>query len=44
MACPGGCVGGSGTLLLTLKGETKVKIFSEQSLCKTAQDNPKIKK
>jgi [FeFe] hydrogenase (group B1/B3) len=44
MACPGGCVGGPGTLLPTLKAETKVKAFSGQSPYKTALDNPKVKK
>ncbi len=41
MACPGGCVGGPGTLLPTIKAESKVKAFSDQSPYKTALDNPK---
>jgi [FeFe] hydrogenase (group B1/B3) len=41
MACPGGCVGGPGTLLPTIKAEGKVKAFSLQSPFKTALDNPK---
>lgn len=43
MACPGGCIGGPGSLLPTVKAERKVREFSGQSPYKTALDNPRAK-
>lgn len=44
MACPGGCVGGPGSLLPTVKGEKRVREFSKTSPYPTALDNPKANK
>ncbi|TCL62287.1 [FeFe] hydrogenase (group B1/B3) [Hydrogenispora ethanolica] len=43
MACPGGCVGGPGTLLATRQGSVKVQEFAKHSPYPTAFDNPKAK-
>jgi [FeFe] hydrogenase (group B1/B3) len=39
MACPGGCVGGPGTLSLIPRASAAVKAFSEESPYGTANDN-----
>lgn len=44
MACPGGCVGGPGTLIKTKKAEKQVDKFSEESPYRTAENNEKLKK
>ncbi|HYH03928.1 MAG TPA: [Fe-Fe] hydrogenase large subunit C-terminal domain-containing protein, partial [Bacillota bacterium] len=41
MACPGGCVGGPGTLLPTKQATAKVQGFASVSPYPTALDNPK---
>ncbi len=41
MACPGGCVGGPGTLLPTKQATVKVQEFAKKSPYETALDNPK---
>ncbi|MGI6168799.1 MAG: monomeric [FeFe] hydrogenase, partial [Christensenellales bacterium] len=41
MACPGGCVGGPGTLMPIARAGASVKDFSNQSPYKIAQDNPR---
>lgn len=41
MACPGGCVGGPGTLLPTKQATAKVQGFAGASPYPTALDNPK---
>ncbi len=43
MACPGGCVGGPGTLLPIRQGTTEVQKFAKSSPYLTAIDNPKTK-
>ncbi len=43
MACPGGCVGGPGTLLPTRQATAKVQEFAKSSPYPTAIDNPKTK-
>ena len=43
MACPGGCVGGPGTLLPTKQATAKVQEFAKTSPYPTALDNPKAK-
>jgi [FeFe] hydrogenase (group B1/B3) len=40
MACPGGCIGGPGTVLPTVKGERRVREFAKTSPYPTALDNP----
>lgn len=40
MACPGGCVGGPGTLLPTRQATLKVEEFAKMSPYETALDNP----
>lgn len=40
MACPGGCVGGPGTLSLIPRAGAAVKAFAESSPYATADDNP----
>jgi iron only hydrogenase large subunit-like protein len=44
MACPGGCVGGPGTLIKTKKAEKEVDKFSKKSPYRTAENNEKLKK
>lgn len=41
MACPGGCVGGAGTILPINKAMISVKQFQEQAQMKLATKNPK---
>jgi len=43
MACPGGCVGGPGTLLSTKRGTSNVEKFASKSPYKFAFDNLVIK-
>ncbi len=43
MACPGGCVGGPGTLLANRPAAQKVQEFAKVSPYPTALDNPKTK-
>lgn len=43
MACPGGCVGGPGTLLPTKQATVKVQEFAKKSPYPTALDNPMAK-
>mgnify|MGYP006274122703 CR=1 FL=1 len=43
MACPGGCVGGPGTLLKTKKGNKQVRDFASKSKYKLAKENEKLK-
>lgn len=40
MACPGGCVGGPGTLMPIARAGASVKAFSQKSPYEVAQDNP----
>ncbi len=40
MACPGGCVGGPGTMSLIPRAGTAVKAFADNSPYATADDNP----
>lgn len=42
MACPGGCVGGPGTLLPTEKGEKEAKDFAKKSPYQDVFENPFI--
>jgi len=44
MACPGGCVGGPGTLIRINKATTQVNKFSDQSPYMTAVENEKLQK
>ncbi|HEY4543857.1 MAG TPA: 4Fe-4S dicluster domain-containing protein [Tissierellaceae bacterium] len=43
MGCPGGCVGGAGTLLPTPKAKKEVTKFANESPYKTVYENPNIK-
>jgi [FeFe] hydrogenase (group B1/B3) len=43
MACPGGCVGGPGTLLTTKQAALRVQEFAKTSPYPTALDNPKAR-
>lgn len=43
MGCPGGCVGGAGTLLATNRGKREVKKFADKSPYKSVYENPNIK-
>lgn len=38
MACPGGCIGGAGTLISQNKASIKVRAFAEESAKKSAQE------
>lgn len=40
MGCPGGCVGGPGTIIATDEGATCVDEFADKSLTTAASDNP----
>lgn len=40
MACPGGCVGGPGTLMPILRAGVSVKQFAQASPYAIADDNP----
>ncbi len=42
MGCPGGCVGGAGTLLQIDRGKKEVQKFADASAYKTIYDNPKL--
>ena len=42
MACPGGCVGGPGTLLRTSRGASNVKKFADKSPFKSAVENENL--
>lgn len=43
MACPGGCIGGAGTVLPTAKAATAIKKYKEQSEKKTATESKFVK-
>ncbi|MBQ3553445.1 MAG: 4Fe-4S dicluster domain-containing protein [Clostridia bacterium] len=43
MACPGGCIGGAGTVLPTQKAATAIKKYKEQSEKKNATENPLLR-
>ncbi len=43
MGCPGGCVGGMGTLISQAKGEKGIKAFEDDAKAKQAYDNEYIK-
>jgi [FeFe] hydrogenase (group B1/B3) len=43
MACPGGCVGGPGTLLPTKQAGAKVQEFAKASPYRSALENPRVK-
>ncbi|MFB0958333.1 MAG: [Fe-Fe] hydrogenase large subunit C-terminal domain-containing protein, partial [Clostridiaceae bacterium] len=42
MACPGGCLGGPGTLAPILKAQRALAAFKEKAAAKSPLDNPKI--
>lgn len=42
MACPGGCVGGPGTLVMTSKGQKSVNAFAKASPYRSPSENEKI--
>ena len=42
MACPGGCVGGPGTMLPITKGEKEAKDFAKKSPYKDVFENPSV--
>lgn len=44
MACPGGCLGGPGTLAPMVKAQRALAAFMEKAQAKTPMDNPKIKR
>ena len=44
MACPGGCVGGAGTLQPINKAALQVKKFAEQAKYQVADDSPIVQR